>query len=548
MGSRLSHLAMRWSRQSLMTVVAIIPCLLAAHTASGAPFITTADDGVFRTDNQGYRKQPSSTGTAVSVSQNGQQLNAGNAGLYYPHSTIIASDGSITDTQFAALLSTNLTNGGNWTQDSLQIHLAQCFSGGFIDEIDDGNVQNVAIDTASWWSVPSFGSPSVVFQNGGKNYTNGTNTYSNAWYNALVGSAAPNGSVNQYNTVLRAAYTLGDANDPYAQTERPQYFSRSDQLPGLSLNQMDNAVIGLTRANKTPIQNNNEDALVFVGSDQDAPRVQQGIIYNNITGLRHWNDAVNYMAYLLAQGYSAQHIYFYYGNGAKPAPGNALPAGITIDGAGTVANFNSFFNTSVNGSTGQVTVWVADHGGLSNTYVGKVKLKQAGAGKGNVVANLPVGNSLDEYATNPFGNADIQIPSGGITGLASADKMDVLIGDPQGDQVDLGPITSDGNDSDTWTLSIPASDLVTMDQNELAAGDTAGDLQIELADYSVPTDPSVDDSNGLYSGDYSNVNIDSFSVEFGVFQSVPEPGAASLVVLAVLPLLRRRLHIHSGPV
>ena len=44
-----------------------------------------------------------------------------------------------------------------------------------------------------------------------------------------------------------------------------------------------------------------------------------GLTNLNVIGLRHWNDAINYMTYLPAQGYSADRIYFYYGNGVAPA-------------------------------------------------------------------------------------------------------------------------------------------------------------------------------------------------------------------------------------
>ena len=203
----------------------------------------------------------------VSVFQNGQKMNAGNGNLYFPHSTIIAQDGAITDTQFFNLLSSNLTSNGNWTQDSLDIHMAQCFSGGFIDELDLGNVQNVEINTASQWASPSVGTVgNKVYQ---YNVPNGngylrqlqaptaTTCIATPGTSCQQATTAPAGSVNTYSTTLIGGYLLGADERP---RPRPgiaaEGFSRgtqytSPQTGGLqSFNLADNDVIGAARCHE----------------------------------------------------------------------------------------------------------------------------------------------------------------------------------------------------------------------------------------------------------------------------------------------------------
>jgi hypothetical protein len=496
--------------------------------------VTSGSNGTVVNNNTGYIYQPSQNGSPITVLQNGGV--AAGLGLYYPHSYIVANGGNITDTTFMSDLSNNLFNGTNWTQDSLDIQMAQCFSGGFIDELDNSSVSNVAISTGAWWGHVSYG------------FGNAYNTFSNGWYNALISSKAGAVAGTTYSVNQLTAYTTGVTNDnaslagpfpppnppaapatSYANKELPQYYASS--------NAMNNDVIGVSAANPANNEVGKETALVFVGNDMDS------------TGpaARHWNDAVNYMSYLLAQGYTANNIYFYYANGVKPAGGAALPAGLIIDGNGTPANFNNFFALAkVKNTTGQVAVWTAGHGGLQNTFKGVAQLSLEPNNKGNLQFKFQLNSNgsdfLDEYATNPAGDADLEIDASGITGLAAGDQLDAVITDPQGDSYDLGDITSDGNSNDAWDLDIPYADLDKMDIDEDAASDSNGDLTVEFGNYDIEADPNPADSGDpAFAGDYSNVAIDDFSVNLpGDEQLLPEPAALGIGgVVAVMGLRRR---------
>jgi len=519
--------------------VVLSVALLSLAWLRPAAAVTSGSNGTVVNNNTGYLFQPSQNGFPMTVLQNGGV--AAGLGLYYPHSFIYANGGNITDTTFMSDLSNNLYNGTNWTQDSLDVHMAQCFSGGFIDELDNNSVANVEINTGAWWGHVSYG------------FGNAYNSYSNGWYNALQSSKAGAVAGTTYSVKQLTAYTTGVTNDnaslagpfpppnppaapatSYANKELPQYYASS--------NAMNNDVIGVSAANPANNEVGNETALVFVGNDMDPGG----------PAARHWNDAVNYISYLLAQGYTSNDIFFYYVNNAYknnvgPAGGKALPNGIIVDGPGTPANFNNFFSfPRIKNTTGQVAVWTAGHGGLQNTFKGVAQLSLEPNKKGNLQFKFQLNSNsadfLDEYAANPAGDADLEIDASGITGLAAGDKLDAVITDPQGDSYDLGDITSDGNPNDAWDLDIPYADLNKMDQDEDAASDSNGDLTVELANYDVEADPNPADSGDpAFAGDYSNVAVDDFSVNLpGDEQLLPEPAALGIGGVALVMGLKRR--------
>jgi hypothetical protein len=455
--------------------------------------------------NAFYYKQPSAGGSPITVLQNGA-VGVG-LGLYYPHSYFGTNDGQMDDTTFYNLVSGDLVSGANWIQDSLIIQQGGCFSGGFIDEFDNGNAQKMEIGTASWWG----GTATAVESVQTKQYYN---TQNDPYIKALT--AGKN---------LLDAYSDATSNNPFSDRDLPQYFSSS--------NAMDAAKIG-SAANAAQLAS--KAALVFVGS------------VNGPNDLQGWNDAVNFTKLLLNQGYTANNISFYFADGSKPASQDAfaLPNGITIKGAANTDRVNAFFDGLKGNSTNaQVVVWNGSHGGLINEFKGLASLTIAKNGAGNLQFNFQVGsNPMVAFANQPIGNAVVQINGGGITGMTAGDKFDVVLKDPQGDTFDLGTITSDGNPNDAWALNAPAADLQLFEQHELAAGDLNGDIQIEFANYNVLADPDPNDpGNTPFAGNYSNIAIDDFSIAFeadSVVSAVPEPASVLLLALGTVTLIPRR--------
>lgn len=277
------------------------------------------------------------------------------------HSALVAQAGSlIWDTEFSNTINSNLLLPLNAGYSALNIHMSQCFGGGFIDELDHGTaafpgtVSKLTINTGARWDKQSWGTETL----------DPRNRYSYAWWFEQNNGVNNKAMLNAYSTAL----TSFVYSQPTRARELPQYFSAP--------NAQDNALLGSGPDKKV--------ALLFVGDDRDNSPA------GAVRAQRHYRDALRmYDTLRTLFGYAAADIRVYYHDGTRPA---GAPAGLPIDGAATEANFNAFFSAPpqpLEGGNDEVFVWTSDHGSLKVALTGQVQLMPAGAGGGGAqVAQL----------------------------------------------------------------------------------------------------------------------------------------------------------------
>jgi hypothetical protein len=267
------------------------------------------------------------------------------------HSALTTQGGRLFDTDFANTLNEALLLPLNAGFAALNIHMAQCFSGGFIDELDHGTstfpgtINKLTINTAARWDKKSIGVEG----------TDPRNRYSYAWWVEQELGTDNKAMLNAYTTALtNFAYPAG-----VRALELPQYFSAP--------NAHDNWVLGTGTDKKV--------AMLFVGDDRD--RTPAGIVRNQ----RHYRDALRmYDTLRNLFGYAPADIRVYYHNGTAP-PG--APAGLPITGAATATNFDNFFTAppqAIEGGNDEIFVWTSDHGALRVALAGQVQVVPAEPG------------------------------------------------------------------------------------------------------------------------------------------------------------------------
>ncbi|MDN3922076.1 hypothetical protein [Roseateles violae] len=265
------------------------------------------------------------------------------AGQY--HSALVTRSGRIWDVDLANLINESWLLPLDTGYAQLNIHMAQCFGGGFIDELDHGTtlfpgaIPRLSINTAARWDKKSIGVEGA----------DPRNRYSFAWWFEQDAGIANKAMLNAYTTAL--------SNQTYPAAVRaaelPQYFSAPDA--------QDASLLGSGPDKKV--------ALLFVGDDRD--RTAAGIVRNQ----RHYRDALRMYGTLRNNfGFAAADIRVYYHDGTAPA---GAPAGLPIDGAATEANFNAFFAAPpqpIAGGNDEIFIWTSDHGALRFALAGQVQL------------------------------------------------------------------------------------------------------------------------------------------------------------------------------
>lgn len=197
----------------------------------------------------------------------------------------------------------------------------QCFSGGFIDEVQKLG-GNVGLATAAYWGECSLS-------------TAKGNTFLIPWADAVDGPAANDGFLDAFNTAVANDVA---ATGPNAVPTSPQYYSANAAVDAATLGS------GLY-------------ALLFVGDTSGRPD--------------YFLDISKIHSILTTKyGYLDQNIFAYYGDGARQDQANAgspaLPA--WIDGAGTAANYQTGLasiasSLNPNRSDG-IFLWNSNHGSM----------------------------------------------------------------------------------------------------------------------------------------------------------------------------------------
>lgn len=195
----------------------------------------------------------------------------------------------------------------------------QCFSGGFVDEVQQLK-GNVGIATAAYWGECS-------------ESTAKGNTFLNPWADAVDGAKADDPFLDAFKSAV-----LNDeaATGPKATPTSPQYYSSNAGVDALTLG-------------------GGAYALLFVGDTTGRPDY-----FLDISKI-HTVLTTKY-------GYSDDNIFAYYGDGARQDQGNAGSAALPnwIDGAGTAANYQTGLssiaaNLNPNGADG-IFLWNSNHG------------------------------------------------------------------------------------------------------------------------------------------------------------------------------------------
>ncbi len=412
---------------------------------------------------------------------------------FKPHSTIVARNGVIRDDAFATLLVNNLNAGVNRKHDSLLIHMAQCFSGGFVDDVEDAGMRATMINTAASWYQPSYGDATG-------------NKYSRAWINAMP--ARPPAA----DTKMKAAYSTGVTNDGarfHATNnpagEKPQYYATS--------NAMDDDKVG-----KVGTHNDKATALLFIGDNRDYDKVNR----RYTTAARHWNDLSKMYVRLRERGYGVGDIYVYNYDSARGASAtrvaiNGVNENIFIDGPATTANFDDFFNTVVSnniaGQNDQVFVWTSDHGGTDTEWLGKAQfVPLPGRARPGAKMKMNLGPGLLNGVTSSmFGDAEIfGVP---VSNLGDG-SVDVTLSDSLGQSSWLlGQIVGET----AWRLTVPGETLESLAR----LGDPEGSLVL------------------TFEGGTTTTEVNDFTFRF-FGQAVPAPGPLALAGLGTLLVASRR--------
>jgi len=300
------------------------------------------------------------------------------------HSSIIAQGlRRITDTDFANLVFDNFVL-AQAAFPSLNIHMGQCFGGGFIDELDHGTadlpggMSNFTINSAAAWSRLSNGQETASKQR---------NLYSNAWWVQVDASINNKQMLNAYTAALTFPLFLA----PERAKQMPQYFSRPDARDAAFLNSAPGTKI----------------ALLFVGDDRVnvAGMIRRGqSMYRD--ALRMYGTLIN------LYGYAPNNVKVYYHDGTAP-PG--APMGLPIDGPATVANFESFFLAPpqvIKGEDDGIFIWISDHGGLQLQFTGQVGLvaNPVGMAAQAQVDFSPDQQFLDAVASTEFAKDFLGLP------------------------------------------------------------------------------------------------------------------------------------------
>lgn len=464
---------------------------LVASAASAAAIKTKCDNGT----SGSYRKQ--NAGLSNVTAMQGLVMMPLNLNCHSALCTQGTTWNSwVEDSEFISLVNSNLISSSAATYDKLLIHMAQCFSGGFIDEIEDNSIPDVSINTSAWHAVPSWG---TELSGAEQCY------YSRQWIYAVDESSA--------NDKMLDAYTTAVAADTMANKERPQYYSYGEDDGTGSRNVLDNTTLDTG--------SDENIALIFVGTDEDSDFDPQTQTWVKTRGKRHYKDAKEMQQRLRDWGYDDADIYVYYHN--QTAPGSE--SGLSIDGSATETNLNNFFNTicknNISGQNDKVVIWTGDHGSHKNGITCSVKLEDLGEGP---KAILKVHGPPERLRTATTGNGladdpwlDIAPPDD----LQPGETVGVYLGNFEGEVVEhVGDIT-DPSAPTHLDISPLVMDAVWESNLANGAGDEQGDLTV------------------IFAGPSENIVINSFDLGW-MSQNVPEPALAALMLLGATALLRRR--------
>lgn len=395
------------------------------------------------------------------------------------HSALVAQGGAMVwDSEFADTLNTQLLLPLNAGFSALNIHMAQCFSGGFIDELDHGTstfpgtIGRLTINTAARWDRQSFGTETG----------DPRNRYSHAWWFEQNNGVDNKAMLNAYSTALTSfAYS-----QPTRARELPQYFSAAGA--------QDQALLGSGPDKKV--------ALLFVGDDRDNSPA------GAVRAQRHYRDAQRmYDTLRTLFGFAAADIRVYYHDGTRPA---GTPAGLPIDGAATEANFKAFFSAppqALEGGNDEVFVWTSDHGSLKLALSGRVQLVPANA-PGLQVAQL-----------------DFELGAEYLAAMNGAEAQGQLFGRPR---LTVGTLDNPGGE--------PV--LVSLNGQALGSIGAAGEaLEVDPAWLLGMNALSFSSSAGssITVGD-----LDLGFVAANAVEPVPEPAAWALMAAGLAVLLYRR--------
>ncbi len=387
----------------------VLACGILGAAVPSTVAVTRATNNVFGS----YDVQPDQLSTIII------QGNTVGVQKFAPHSGLALLNGVIRDDGLKDLLVNNLGAGDNRTHDSLLIAMSQCFSGGFIDEIED-TMNATMITTSAAWNKPSLGSTKEHY-------------FPNGW--ATQFSDPPPGNLAN-DTKMKAAYSAATVGDPQRNKEKPQYYATS--------NFMDDDRIG-----SSP---DKQYALLFVADDRVWDKKKKEIV--NVPS--EWNAAALMYKRLTQRGYTDDDIHVYYADYDSSFPNLVKPVGavgnLPIDGPATKANFDNFFNNVVGpnvvGRNDQVFVWTAGHGADIKDNIGKIQFEPIQEGA-RIAMQLELGQDSLLAMTSDFGLDDAVLSGDPITNFVG--NVDVFLGDANGNNLlNVGTITDDHS----WSFDI----------------------------------------------------------------------------------------------
>ncbi|TWT41906.1 hypothetical protein RAS1_30300 [Phycisphaerae bacterium RAS1] len=440
--------------------------LVAWLLAADAP-ATSRNNG-----QNGYTRQPTPLLVPVPI---GHVLQAV---VMQPHSTIrLRNNRRLTDTTVTSLIQTSLVSNGQPKYEKMVLHMAQCYGGGFIDELEDAAVlTNFSINTSSFWEHVSYGQLNA----GG----NPRNYHSHSWREQVNTPNTPKAMLASYSDSLTAQiYNIAHpdkGNQILRNLERPQFFSRPNAADDHTL----------TRSADQNV------ALIFVGEDRER---------NNPRDTRHFRDAGRMYDTLRAYGFTDAQISFQYVDGTTPAGGNDA----RIDGAASLLTYLGFISgagVACGDQNDFVFIWTSGHGGTYADVQGIVQLLPIGAGVGVAEAeyDLPLWGGFLDAAIGPwapYAGDDPILEMSDFT-LAPGDALQVFLND-----------SFIGSIGDSQPVELPFSpSLLTQTQNRLRFVGTSPQTEIrrfslhQFTNTAPVDEPSPGDMNCDGAADILDIN------------------------------------------